>query len=214
MSRRRLRARRRRRGGLTSAEVIISTVLVGLVAIGAMRAVGAVFRTRAATDHMHRATTLAYALMTEVMQAAYEDAGSGVAFGPEAGETSPALRAGFDDVDDYHGWSESPPRPKDSTAALTGCEGWSRSVQVSFADPSAPQNVSVADTGLKRITVTVTDPAGRQTALTAFRSRWGALERPPDADTTVRSWIGSRLQIGTQPPLYSGTNLPNPAQDR
>ena len=193
--------------------MIVSTLLVGLVAVGALRAVGGVFLTRASAGRAEEALALAQQLMSEVLQSRYEDEGATVLFGPESGEaTTPNSRAGFDDVDDYHGWSSSPPRPKTSTTGLPGYDGWTHAAQVVLADPNSPLSDSATDAGLKRITVTVTDPQNRKTTLVAFRSRWGAVEQVPPAAQTVQTWVSSQLRIGGATPIHSGINLTNQAQ--
>ena len=52
------------------------------------------------------------------------------AFGREAGESS-SSRAAYDDVDDYHGWSGSPPVEKDD-AAIANAAGFTRIVKPAF----------------------------------------------------------------------------------
>ncbi|OYW18935.1 MAG: hypothetical protein B7Z55_09750 [Planctomycetales bacterium 12-60-4] len=77
-------------------------------------------------------------------------------FGPELGE--PAVATGprtlYDDVDDYHGWSRSPPQSRNGTP-MSDLTGWQRSVAVEFVNPSNPGSVALLDQGIKRVTVTV-----------------------------------------------------------
>ncbi len=58
-------------------------------------------------------------------------------------------------MDDYNGWSESPPQFADGTA-MPNLANWSRSVQVAFVNPTNLSQTSTTETGAKRITVTVT----------------------------------------------------------
>lgn len=201
--------RRNTRRGLSTMEVVLSTALVGLIAAGALRSVGGVFRTRAAADAAGDGTGLAQALMAEVLQSRYEDPAATIAFGPESGETD---RADFNDVDDYQNWTESPPRTRDDTP-LAGYTGWQRTVQIALVAPATLQNSS-SDQGLKRIVVTATDPAGRSTTCTSYRSRWGAGEQTPDAPLTIQTWVGSQIQTSRGAAAISGVNLTNHAQDR
>lgn len=208
------RRSRRSRLGLNLTEVTISTFLVGLVIVAAMRATGSVVITQGVTDNSQDGATLAQALLAEIMQCHYIEETAPV-FGPESDETgTPNLRTLFDDVDDYHGWSSTPPRPKTSTTALAGYEGWTRSVQVAWVEPTAPLTASPTDKGFKRITVTVTDSKGQQTVQTGFRSRWGALQQPMAADTTVYSHIESYLVPKVGKPMYMGTQLNNHVENR
>ncbi|HVT79556.1 MAG TPA: hypothetical protein VHM90_02775, partial [Phycisphaerae bacterium] len=58
------------------------------------------------------------------------------------------------DVDDFNGWSESPPQDRAGNP-MQDLAGWSRSVRVDFVSIANPTTVSATDAGLKRITVTV-----------------------------------------------------------
>jgi|GEM_PF-6598319 len=90
--------------------------------------------------------------------------------GPELPESS-SSRADWDDVDDYEGWSASPPQLKDGTP-IADYSGWTREVAVAYVDPLDPNGLSASeDLGLKRIIVRATDPQGRKTALFALRSQ-------------------------------------------
>jgi hypothetical protein len=119
----------------------------------------------------------------------------------------------FDDVDDYHGWSASPPQTKDGTPLADYAE-WTRSVVIDFVDPSNPSAVVGTDMGLTRITVTLTKGGGVQATLVALRSNVGAFEQEPGGEQTYVSWIGCDLQVGgaaaKQIPL--GAALPNEPQ--
>ena len=210
-----LRRKRRRRCGLSTVEVAVSTLLVGLVGFGAMRVVGGVLQTRAASSSMDARTTLAQSMLAEIAQAKYEDEWNWNWLGPEWGEPwlIAGTRAGYDDVDDYNGWYESPPCPKDSRRGLSDSDGWSRFVQIAWVEPDAPQTSVGWDTGLKRITVTITDPSGRATTHVAFRSTWGAAEQTLSSTTTVQTYVGNELELNSGIEVVSGTNLTNHAQD-
>lgn len=204
------------RAGLNMLEVVVCTMLVGMLGVSSMNVTGAVFRTWGVTSTVHGRAALAEAMLAEVAQGRYADEGLTILFGPELGEASlvAGTRAGFDDVDDYHGWAEVPPRPKDSTAALPGYAGWSRSVEVVLVDPAQPRTTTLTDLGLKRIKVTVTDPAGRSTTHVGYRSRWGAVQRAYSSNVQVRTYVGSEIKVGSAAPLFSGVNLTNHAQDQ
>lgn len=204
-------SRRAARAGLSLVEVSISTLLVGLVLISSLKAVGGVIHTRVVADQVHDGTALARDLMNEILAQHYVEPTQTPAFGREGGEP-PSYRSAWDDVDDYNGWSASPPQDRPGWA-LPGYTGWTRGVTVDYAKLSNPTANALSDEGLKRITVTVTAPTGRQTQLTAWRSLWGALEQSPAADTTVQTRIDSQIQVGSGTTLYSGTALQNHARD-
>jgi hypothetical protein len=154
---------------------------------------------------------LAQQLLTEILQCYYIDPGFSPTFGPESGE-SVGNRSMFNDVDDYNNWSESPPQLKNGTK-LTDYTGWTRTVAVVWADPTTPTKTSATDQGLKRVTVTVTDSAGRTTTLVGLRAATGDLERLPATQTTYTTWTGIDLMLGNSPTtVRTGASLANHAQ--
>ena len=169
MIRRRLIGRRRR-AGLSLLEVIISSLLVGVVLVSSMGSLGAAFRAASATKDRGRAILLADGLMAEILQTRYRDPGASPVFGPESGETG-ATRAAFDDVDDYDDWTETPPQTRSGTV-LTAFNGWTRSVVVQNVDSSNLQTVLAdsADSGVKRITVTVSRGSVTECRLVALQT--------------------------------------------
>ncbi|MCA9643189.1 MAG: hypothetical protein KC492_20970 [Myxococcales bacterium] len=199
---------RQTRHAITLTEVVLSIPLIGLVMVGAMTSTGAVLRTWNDARDNQQALSLAQQLMAEVLQQPYKEAGS-TSIGVETGEPG-GTRLLWDDVDDYHGWSGSPPKSKSNTP-LTGYTGWTRAVSVRYASLANPAQNSGSDEGLKRIVVTVTDPAGAATTLTAYRSRGGAMEQPPAVDATVEGYLSHELQLGTER-MYNGAALPNAAE--
>ncbi|OHB74407.1 MAG: hypothetical protein A2Z25_19765 [Planctomycetes bacterium RBG_16_55_9] len=57
-------------------------------------------------------------------------------------------------MDDYHGWSSSPPTNKDGTA-IPGLDEWRRSVTVEWVNPLNVSQVQGSESSAKRVTVTV-----------------------------------------------------------
>ena len=143
--------RRRARPGLTLLEATVAVLLVGLVLVAALHVLAGT--TGAARLASLRATGLLLAedLMAEVLATAYADPDQPPLFGAEADESGPG-RTRFDDVDDYAGWTSSPPRRRDGSA-IDGLTEWSRSVTVEFVAPDDPTLVQARETGVKRITV-------------------------------------------------------------
>ena len=109
--------------------------------------------------------------MAEILQQVYEDpTAASSTLGVEADDVGNGTRGLWDDVDDYHRWSASPPQHRDGTE-ISDLAGWTRRVAVAWVDPSSPSTVMAGDRGLKRIRVVVTC-RGRVTArLVAYRSR-------------------------------------------
>lgn len=138
------------------AETVVSVALVGGLLVVALNTVGDTTLGRQKMGDRGRGHLLAQDLMTEILQQNYDDPDDTPTFGPEASEST-GSRAGFDDVDDYTGWSASPPQKKDGAGTSDG-PAWQRSVTVEYVaandDLTAPAVDS--DQGVKRITVTVT----------------------------------------------------------
>ena len=204
------RPARTRRRGMTLIEAVISMLIVAVMMVAALQTVGNTARSRQAQASLRRGPALARDLISEILPNLYVDGGGSPVFGPESGEASGGTRANFDDVDDYHGWSESTVQAKDGTA-LSALAGWSRSVAVVYVSPDDLDTPVGTDTGLKRITVTVTDPQGRKTAVSALRSRAGVYDHPPAVETTYLSSVGVEIQIGQDADVrvVSAANLLN-----
>ncbi len=202
------------RRGLSLVEVAVSTLLVGMLLTASLKSVGGVVHTRVTAERIHDGTTLAMDLMNEILSQEYiEPTQSPIFFGYENNPETPQNRINYDDVDDYNGWSRSPPRTKDDTV-LTEYTGWTRSSSISWVQRNSPNTVAGTSEGLLRIIVTVTDPLGRQTQLTAWRSQWGALEQSPAADSTVLTRAHNQIQIGSGKTQYGTTALQNHARDQ
>ena len=143
----------RRVGGFSLAEAVVSILIVGGLLVAALNTLGAARIGRYKLSEQNRGPLLAQALMSEILQQPYQDAQDPGGFGLEDGEGS-AGRTDFDDIDDYDGWTASPPLNKDGSA-IPGLEGYQRSVQVVWGDPDDLAQTSANPTGIKRINVTV-----------------------------------------------------------
>ena len=219
------------RRGFTLVEAVISVVVVGVMLVASLGMLGTAARSRQIRMEQGRGQALALDLMSEILQCPYEEAEttgatiienpSGMVkeipkpktptppvFGPETGETD-GTRTAFDDVDDYDGWSASPPESK-TGVTLTEYDGWTREVTVDLVDRTSLVRDFSQDEGIKVITVTVTDDRGRVTELTAARSCWGSYDQVPPLATTYVTWASVELQIGENArPAMSSTNLLN-----
>jgi Tfp pilus assembly protein PilV len=181
---------------LTLVEVMMASCLVAILLVAALNVVGGVSRTYAVTDEKAKASLLAADLMNEILRAPYEDPNGSPVFGLETGEGSTS-RSAFDDVDDYHNWSETPPAARNGTA-YTGLTGWSRAVQVAWAEVLDPMTTAATESGLKRVQVTVTSPRGVTLTLKALHTRSGHLEwRPPD-DRVYITGVDAQIRIDTR----------------
>lgn len=140
------------RSGITIAETVISMLLISLVLVGTIQLVAPLARSSTVMADKLVAANLASELSEEIASKYWT---SPLLFerdtiGAADGET----RSTYDDIDDYHGWSSSPPTLSSGNAnfALTG---WTRSVKVTHVELGDAITESATATGLKRVTVTV-----------------------------------------------------------
>lgn len=118
-----------KRRGNTLIEVVVSTVLVGVVLVAALETLGGSVRTQRKSTNAAEAWALAERYAAEIMAKPYEDPQGNVVFGTEANDGAVSKRDSLDDVDDYHNWYESPPRTSGGVN-LSGYDGWSVRVTV------------------------------------------------------------------------------------
>jgi type II secretory pathway pseudopilin PulG len=163
-----LRCRAGRRRALTLVEAVVSIAIVGITLVAALNTVGASGLARRATGDRSRARLLAQQLMSEIMRQAYQDPEGGTGMRLDAGELA-SPRSNFDDVDDYHRWSASPPEDVDGNP-IPEATGWGRSVTVSYANPLDLKATVLLDLGVKKITVQVTRNKVVVASLTAVRT--------------------------------------------
>jgi hypothetical protein len=128
-------------------------MIVGMMTVVALNSLGAA--TRSAESIGNRAVALALAdeLMAEIVQRPYLDPTQSAVFGRESGEAA-TPRSGFDDVDDYDNWNQSPPQYRDGTV-IPDRTRWRHRVEVRWVTPSNPSLASATDQGAKRIRVLI-----------------------------------------------------------
>jgi MSHA pilin protein MshD len=213
-----------RRAGLMLVEAAVCVVIVAVMLVAALQTVGAAAQARQVQVNQCQGPALARQLLAEVRQCRYAEeipapttgAGGAVgmtvmpaALGLDAGEADNKSRALFDDVDDYDGLDDSPPRARDGTG-LKGVSDWRRKVSVVYVQPDDPSVVVFDDQGVKRITVTVTGPGGAATTLVALRTRYGGYDQLPRARTTYVTGVNVVLRLGEDGRrIHSGTGLAN-----
>lgn len=208
-----MRSQHRKTSGFTLVEALMAVVIVSGVLVAAVGTFGAIGRGRQAQVDRVAAAHLASRLMSEIEQCYYMEPGSSASatLGPEAGESA---RDAFDDVDDYSGYTASPPKLRNGTA-LTGYTNWTHAVTVDRASVNDPSATSATETGLKRIRVTVTSPSGSKYVLDAVRSSNGAYEQSPTTTTNYLLWGGVSTQVGANGKvIYSGAHPLNIQTDQ
>ena len=178
--------------GMTLIEVLISTLFVSFLLIGALTGLSAATRANQASSEIAFASQLGEEMVAEIMSNAFKDPDGGSWIGPDSAELS-ADRRTFDDVDDYNNWDQSPPLNRDGSARAAAT-GWRRQVTVSHVLRSFPDTVSILETGLKKVSVTVTSPSGKRFEWTVLRSHAGSNEAESTFDETLVRGVGVRIE--------------------
>ena len=117
--------------GFSQVEIVASTAMLGILMTATMTSIAA-SRTRAGSEMSRlQAQSLANDLLTEILSLPACDPENGVptTLGLEASESDGTNRSQWDDVDDYHNLSESPPQNRLGNA-INGYTDWSRTTTV------------------------------------------------------------------------------------
>jgi Tfp pilus assembly protein PilV len=140
--------------GFTLVEAVMSTLVVSLVLVAAMRvaAMSSVMQYKAAERVSGR--NLADGLLNDIGILAYQEPSGTPNFGIETGESATS-KTNYDDVDDFNGWTESPPQERNGTVMSQFNNTWRRSVVVTWINPTNLSQTSNTETGIKQITVNV-----------------------------------------------------------
>lgn len=147
---------RRPGGGFTLLEVMIASGILSFATLGLVQAVSSGQSQTLDALRRARGTALADAMLEEVLARPYADPQGDTGFGPDTGE---AARAAYDNLDDYHGYTEAAGSIADAAAGAypTAYQRYSRSVTVVAETIDLP-TLGGARAGV-RITVTVTEAA-------------------------------------------------------
>ncbi len=210
------------RPAFTLIEAALSCLLVSLVFAAGMAAAGVAARDRRTQSDTRTGAQLAQMLLDEICQQRYADPSANTI--APAANASTTDRSNWTHIDDYVSFAESSPRDR-TGRAIPGATGWKWSSTVAYtAFPTFAGNSSTApsggvvggllgvvtgtvsaalgsassatDTGLKKITVTITSPSGATSTLTAYRSSCGAVDRVPTA-TGFMSFSCVTLTVGS-----------------
>ena len=193
-----MRRNRLSRRAFSLVEALVSVMLVGLLIVAGLKSLDASTRRGTVEVDRLRARSLASDFLNEILLQPYQepDGADHPLLGPESGEAT-GNRTLFDDVDDYAGWTSSPPSDP-SGMPIPSLVGWTRSVSVQWADPTTLAVVASPSTGLKKITVTVQKGGGTPTTLIGYRS-FGWTDTIPTPNDTVGN--SSPVAVATSPDL-------------
>jgi len=140
--------------GFSYVEVLLTSVIISILLVSAVRLFGNIGRSRASAFGRDIAAHLAIEMIEEIRQQSYQDPQSPGAFGREAGETA-LMRSTFDDIDDYDGWSSSPPIDR-TGQPYSNYDYLTRSVAVRYVQADDfTQETEDEDEGFKEVTITV-----------------------------------------------------------
>jgi prepilin-type N-terminal cleavage/methylation domain-containing protein len=104
--------------GFTLVEAMLAVVVLGIAAAGVLLPFVSGAAVRAEGTRRTLAAGLASDLMEQILRLPFHDPAGGTSDyspGPEPGETQPA---NFDNIDDFHGYTESEGQVKDATGAV------------------------------------------------------------------------------------------------
>ena len=153
--------------GFTLLEVVLALVLMGMVLVGVSGMYHAIIRSSGRSRDLSIAVNLAQGLMEEIKGKAFEEPDDDPDFGPEIAGTpaEPAVdtatdRTLYDDVDDYNGWTRTPPEnilgaAMDGSGVMPDYTAFTRSVIVEYVSESDFDSPDPGPTDAKKIAVTV-----------------------------------------------------------
>lgn len=205
------------RSALSLAEVVVSTLLVGILLVAALRCLAASTQTNSVELSVAQSMILARELLDEVAALAYEDPDETPEWGPESGEVAGKRnRSQADDIDDLDDWEEKELEDRNGKK-VKQYKDWSRSIVVSKINTAAgtirlPD--SAADTGLRMITVSVVGPDGIPASISCQRTREGGVLQPQGVSQEVVTWVGINLTPNDGSPVETGVSLLNHASDQ
>lgn len=167
---------RTRTRGFSLVEVVVAILVLSALLAASLNTVAASASMQRHAADRARARVLALDLLNEARRHPYDDPIAGGGIGPGPGEIN-GTRSLFNDVDDFNGWSASPPQRTDGSV-IPGFEGWTRACTVEYVSLADPNATVMTDSGVKRITVTV--HRGKQPMATATGLRTRALDKHLD----------------------------------
>ena len=165
-----MRRKRSIQPGFTLIEAVLAAAVLTFVVAALTQAIAAGQGQTYAALHANRGVELAEALMDEALSRPWLDPDGASTLGPEDGE---APRSGFDNLDDYHGYTESAGTLTDPAGEAYGRphQRFSRAVQITA---TTVDQAGLGERSGLEITVTVTDERGRRWVVRRFVAESGA----------------------------------------
>gem|GEM_PF-6458871 len=183
---RRLKSKKRKnfvccaQSGLTFMEVLISLLVLSIGALSTLQIINVSMNTHYRATQDVIASNLATALMSEIKAKKFEESLGDATFGIESPEYrfDPSPSVSWDDVDDYHLFSEPVPMTigglymtgAGSNSSAPNYQGFVRSVVVDWYDVTTGSVVVGTPTSCKQINVTVRGPAVGEYSILGHKS--------------------------------------------
>ncbi len=163
----------RPRVGTTLVEVVVSTLLVGIVLFTSLRAASVLHTSRRSNEDQVLMEAEALRLLEEISGLAYEepdfDENDPREIGREPGE-GPNSRESWDDIDDADGYSVSSLRTRERNP-IAGSQVYDCAITVVWLSLDRTQTES-EESGLKQVIITITDRNNQQATVTGMFSRF------------------------------------------
>lgn len=156
---------RRRQGGLGLVEMVVSIVIISVAVAGVLLTFATTVRRSADPQLVEQGYAVAEGYLAEILLHPVSDPTGGETGGAEAGET----RDLYDDVQDYAGLLELPPRDQ-TGAVLAGLPGYQVAVSVSPSAALGPAGAPVPAGDAWRVDVRVTYGSLIDITLSGYRS--------------------------------------------
>lgn len=157
--------------GATLVELVMTIVIISVAIAGVVGAFALITGRSADPLNQTRAVELAQLYMDEIITKKYDDSvpqggtpkyTGACTIGSDGTET----RGTYDDVDDYHDTTDSPPR--NAEEAVDGYDSFAVNVTVACAG----DEVGLPDAEAKRIDLTITTPGGQTFSFSAYRANF------------------------------------------
>lgn len=138
---------------ITLVESMIAVLILSGLMVAAIQGAALSAAIQMLTAQRSTARMLAQALAADIAQLPYQNPTGVSALGRESGEISTS-KLNYNDVDDFNAWTESPPQDKNGNL-LAGTAGYKREVSVDWVNPIDLNQPVAAESGVKRVTISV-----------------------------------------------------------
>jgi MSHA pilin protein MshD len=163
-------------------ELALTIAIVAIAGVTLLRATGFLLAHQSDALGSARSSALARAYLDEIAARRYDEATPQGGIPPCSAASTPCSapsafddgesRDLFDDVDDFDGISDSPPRDA-AGVPLDGFDGYRVDVEVRYADATTITQLGLDDaTDAKLVTVSVTPPGGSPEPFTRIHANW------------------------------------------